>query len=1637
MRHTNMFNFKVEYVVGCIVLCYLADIAWCGNVSSHGLSVHLFNHGEANTTTIQEGGNVTMVQKNVTILPEGIDKTKNGTGQTVGNLSRTLRPTRTTPSSFSNPIKLFKRWLWTVAQNKNKTTTKPSNLQLVKRKGRVDLALYTKKAKPEVSSDRRTKASSRSIRSLTTTGKPSAVPVTEDTEGSGEGLMTNQSTDVSSSHTTSLGMATVVSVTSQNTTNIVTAPATPTTVEQTSTVPPTLNSQQPETIEAIVTTLQSSTSTAEVLPTNSSALTISESITSGHRARKLLEATQNSSTEAADASVNSSVSASEPPTHTTPTSEASKKPDTAVATTQNVTNTTAEPTSAISALSESTPEKPITPTSVSRQRRRTNDWTKMLHITVHSPRDDSDISTAELSVRTVTNLSVPAQYSTPNRHENTRFFSLDLDSDVWDYKSTNLPGQKVSIICAKGALEGKLGEVYPHVEIKDLWPGKTSENLTACEFANTCPGTPIDVKLPNVNYDNIKVMSTPDMPVVIINYLTTHYGFLDYNMMFHFENRGCLYLIPIRSNYCWFLRSEKVFSPVSTIVIERKFLTAESKMLMCAIKRLGHGEVKGTWKYVKQPIRIWFKDDRTMGMRKLLSVQVKQQAKVKTNTYCHSRSHLIPIEQHQLHTKVRAVPRPRIAICNDSVITELPLGQEHGCYSVGKVKVHYQCTPEEHAVQVPNECNITVSKSCTAGEVCFLVNLNGQGHVSSAVVGHSPSVKRCLNSCVFKFKKTSELDVLFTCPGGKQHRVQTNVVDIQCPMHEMLGRAALYICRATYRPKALYFTLFWLTFGYVCFCLVMEVLKITVLIICKVINFCMEKADKTRGYCEHCKLWVNSYQEWWDHKSCCACKCPFCSLSFARREFPRHAEECTSRSVKLENINAVLAVRRTPRILIWIAVALTRYFKTVCRLSWATVLIVMCLLIISPVQSLKTGPLPEGIWDEYENEVLNCKENCIKALDSCICEDVDHSSKAEFSTMRKLSSVVVQGPTPSQPEKIHRILKSIDVEAPWGTLHVPESYTPAQSAKHISLTWESSQAVGDKIVLSGRSSTVLKLEPKTSTVWTMENKEASEKKTLTISVLDFTQIYSAEFLYATGDRNIKTWSEGSCKGDCPLNCGCNTQTCHIQNWLNVRNWRCNPTWCWRVGTGCSCCASDITELYSDWLATIWKIEHKKTAVIACVEFDHEQRVCESVEAGVEVQLGPVKVEFSDPFGENQILNQRIALFHKIPKMSTHVDLFHNFGVTSATSFCNIESCTHGTVGDYQIYDPDVFVLDDVTSANYFKKLNNKTKVWMSWEGVSVSYYCNPGDWTTCVTDGVVERNSEAFANVFKSETNYSTTHFFHSSRVVSEGKALSLDLKARPLSSGGDITAYITVDGLELYSKEIHLEGLKISIGSCTGCFACNLGATCSFTLAIRRPERFNLHITSDTAGVVVPDTSFLVEADRFNTYNIKIFSVEKDTNVCIKILEGKFCKTCPKENLVACKRFSFEDPKEVALEHRSTIFAKSTQSCGNSTLSCMLSGTKSFFSGIGGFFNGYFGSIFKGVLSTVLPIALIVLTIFFGPKLSFILRLCKKGRALKSLSYEPMRQITDIDEFLKKETSSDEGKNFLKSVLGPKLKPA
>nr|QLA46874.1 polyprotein [Yogue virus] len=1200
----------------------------------------------------------------------------------------------------------------------------------------------------------------------------------------------------------------------------------------------------------------------------------------------------------------------------------------------------------------------------------------------------------------------------------TRFDRVNIDDRTMFESFQNLTNSNMIALCT-----------YFGLYYNSTTKGTKAIKGATCNMDEMCRA---EIEVANVghldHYENIKVFDKPELPVIVIAYLTRQMGFTYKDLVLQEQLENCLFFHPYNPKVCMETNWHNRVYPITHFVIERKFLKPSSSLTLCGIKKGMPGKIKGTWYFSKTRVRIHLGDPETAGRRRLLAVERRRRLPSRVNIRCQFGSHLIKMDKYAIVNEHRSLPNARSGFCNNSIFTNLPLGSEFGCYRVGSEKTHIQCKPHHHAYDGEQTCNITSPENCEDNHLCAEVTLNGQGIVTARAHDGRVELKHCLEKCSFSFKMVSDLEILFTCPSGEQHRFHSNIIDAQCPFRDRLGKYALYVCRATHRPTLLYTVILWLVAGILIVTTIIQLAVLCMKVYCYLVIKLKSKLDRGRGTCTFCNESVCSTEEWQRHEGCRRGKCPYCGCKGGDVDIKRHASVCLQRETTLEHDKGIIEIRRTPRWALKIGCLLNGMQGKPARGAWLVVLIVMLIILVKPVSGFATDDKIDGIWEEGIVEVTNCRQGCWYENDICQCEE-----KERGGSRRLLSETPTQKPTAAKSVKSHtsgrQIRRSLDVEAPWGTIHIPETYSPVGSVKHISLSWESSKVVGKKVILSGKSTALLKLNPRTSTSWEMSSEDSNEKKVLTLSILDYTQVYSSRFEYITGDRKVTTWAEGSCTGPCPKECGCSDPTCHTKEWPNSRNWRCNPTWCWGIGTGCSCCAAKVVDLYERWLVSLWQIEYLKTPVVACLEFDHDNRVCDVVEAGIEMQLGPVTVAFSDPFGEQRILPRRIAVYHKRDTDHEHVDLLHNHGIGGADQYCKLESCTHGTAGDYQITDPDALVYDDVTSMNYFKKIDTHNKEWMSWEGVNLGYYCNPGDWTTCTAENIVERNSESFKNRNDMERNFTKSHFFHSSRVYGAGNSLAMDLKARPIQSGGSINVYITVNNLELSSKKVALEGLRLQLRSCSGCFGCNIGAECQISMSITEPEQFHLHLKSLTPGITVPDTSFLVTSEEERNFKVRIFSIEKSGNFCLELFESKLCKTCRREDVSACTSLNLEDPKPVLLEHRSTLFSKSNKTCGGGLLSCWSESAGGLLKGVGSFLVGQFGSIFKGILSFLIPIALVAGLIFFSPQIFGLLRMCKKGRSVVGYKRRFYRPLTEDKEV----NLTAEEKAFLGGVIGKK----
>ncbi|UQM93877.1 glycoprotein precursor [Meihua Mountain virus] len=667
-------------------------------------------------------------------------------------------------------------------------------------------------------------------------------------------------------------------------------------------------------------------------------------------------------------------------------------------------------------------------------------------------------------------------------------------------------------------------------------------------------------------------------------------------------------------------------------------------------------------------------------------------------------------------------------------------------------------------------------------------------------------------------------------------------------------------------------------------------------------------------------------------------------------------------------------------------------------LTVALLALIICSLLTSAV-GFDSGPLPDGIWEEEQKLVSSCGQECFITEDECTCP---HGQPA----LRKLLFFKGLNPASSNILSSHKLLTSISIDAPWGAIKVESTYKPKLTASNIQLAWNSVEEQGDKVILSGKSTSIVKLEEKTGLQWVLGSESAAEEKRLLVSVLDYTQIYSSTFQYLTGDRLVSEWPKATCTGGCPNRCGCSTTSCLFKTWPHSRNWRCNPSWCWGIGTGCTCCGVDIERPFNKYIAVKWTTEYVRTDVLVCVELTDLERHCDIVEAGSQFVIGPVRVVVSDPQNVQTKLPQEVLTIQKLQD-SQHLDLMHVTSIISAKNACKLQSCTHGSPGDMQILHTDNLIQhshdDGINLASTRPSVNS---TWMSWEGCDLDYFCTTGSWPSCTFTGINTINTESFENLLNTEANLCDRFHFHSKRIHSTGSTLQIDLKGRPKTGGGELSVLVDVKGLELHSKKTVLKGLSFKTLTCSGCYACSSGVSCAVEVKIERPDEFTVHLRSTDPNTAVSEGSIMARKMSGGPVSkIRAFAVTKSKEICLEIVEKSYCPGCREEDTKKCVGIDLTPPKDILLEHKGTIIKGQNDTC-DSGLQCWSESTAGFGRGIRSFFKTYLGSFALGLTLTIVPLILLLVFFCLGDKL-FVL--CKCFRCCRQLARR--RQKVDDSE--------------------------
>nr|WAX26510.1 MAG: glycoprotein precursor [Cencurut virus] len=937
---------------------------------------------------------------------------------------------------------------------------------------------------------------------------------------------------------------------------------------------------------------------------------------------------------------------------------------------------------------------------------------------------------------------------------------------------------------------------------------------------------------------------------------------------------------------------------------------------------------------------------------------------------CGAHSHLKRATNHYLIRDFKDGPGSVISICNGTKFYHGRMPESLGCYSVRSIQTSHYCKHKEASCTVEPEL-----KDCSHGK-CVMIRMSTNGIVRM-VRGSTVETTKCGKECLLP-PLDGEGDILIDCPGGTQHFLQKNIVDLNCPNYGKMKELMLYVCRMSHRPRTVIFLFVWISVGYIFLSLMTTLLFYCLKGICKLVELIKKKFQR-KGTCDICKIDYSGEIAQNIHEANCKHGlCPFCSNRLPESNICKHAKYCPKRQQAEAGLKEYEEYRATPRVFVLIF-GISEYSGTfIKRVWWVLVALVLVSLVLSPVkgndlsfEGWEDSTTSKSLWDEEVSLIESCHQNCFISENECICP--------EFQGRRKLMFFHIMNKNIRSGTK-HKLLSSLSLETPWGLMKIDESFKPTTTTANLQLTWNSEEEVGDKIILSGKSTSILKLLQRTGSVWELSSPKASEKRKLIVSIMDYSQEYKTQFQYLTGDRVIGDWPKATCTGPCPDRCSCHTSTCFWKQWPNSRKWTCNPTWCWGVGTGCTCCGVDIEKPFQDYLVAKWSVDYMKTDVAVCVELSENERHCDVVQAGSRFHLGPVTVVVSDPQNVEKKLPSEILTIHKVK--SGELDLMHVDKILSANNICKLQSCTHGSPGDMQIFKPDYLIkyskTDKINTIDDNKWAND---TWMSWQGCDLDYYCTTGSWPTCTFSGVVKQNTPAFQNLETVEIDHMKDFFFHSSKVEVKGGWMSLPLKARPNEGGGEMSVLVEVNGLELHSKLISPKGLSFKISSCHGCHSCSVGFTCDVVVGIEDPPEMAVHVEGDNPNIVVSQSSII--ANRAGTSGkIRAFSTLKESHFCLVLLESKITGNEIKD----CIDLKLDDPKDIIIETRSTLLSHQNDTCP-SAFSCWASNTRTFFSGLGQFFGRYFGSWLLGTFLFLLPIVLLILFFCFGDKILF----CRK----------------------------------------------
>lgn len=336
---------------------------------------------------------------------------------------------------------------------------------------------------------------------------------------------------------------------------------------------------------------------------------------------------------------------------------------------------------------------------------------------------------------------------------------------------------------------------------------------------------------------------------------------------------------------------------------------------------------------------------------------------------------------------------------------------------------------------------------------------------------------------------------------------------------------------------------------------------------------------------------------------------------------------------------------------------------------------------------LNDGTDKHEVDEQSDHDTESLEKMRFRRVNSLLFKDDDYKKFITYKeniselSLHQMSIMMEDSPEKNRLLKLPHLSKIL---TSWGILDSYSLTEPNVNLQNIEVSWELSKKDKKRVFVKGTSIGKLKLDDHSGLVWKIKNKDSNEIKSLSVYIAESGQVYKTSLKYFTGSRKLTDLCRGVCTGECPANCACLSTTCKFKKWDYDRGWGCNPTWCWSINSGCSCCAIDVQPGKRKWVIGVYQTECLYTEMVICIKFGHDNVNCRVTRDNTKFTIERFTFTISKAYGIDKKLPTRIGVvWYNLD--SDYLQVKHPKYFWLDPDICD-ESCNHGDIGDYKSWD---------------------------------------------------------------------------------------------------------------------------------------------------------------------------------------------------------------------------------------------------------------------------------------------------------------------------------------------------------------